>query len=192
MQKIYKTIFQLRRATSSEWLEKNPVLRLAEPAYEIDTYKLKIGDGETPYNDLPYINDSYEPFEYIVNERTHEYFPEVGNSKTIYKAEEENSLYQWNSYESKYTLLSSTSSGENSLAGIQINGLDLEKDENKKSNIPIASGDKLGVVLSSNEDNKVSIMTDGSMKINNITIDSIKQENNEIFILNGGSATEGV
>ena len=94
MQKIYKTIFQLRRATSSEWLEKNPVLRLAEPAYEIDTYKLKIGDGETPYNDLPYINDSYEPFEYIVNERTHEDFPEVGNSKTIYKAEEENSLYQ--------------------------------------------------------------------------------------------------
>ena len=64
--------------------------------------------------------------------------------------------------------------------------------ENKKSNIPIASEDKLGVVLSSNEDNKVSIMTDGSMKINNITIDSIKQEDNEVFILNGGSATEGV
>lgn len=192
MQKIYKTIFQLRRATSSEWLEKNPVLRLAEPAYEIDTYKLKIGDGETSYNNLPYINDSHESFEYIINERIHEDFPEIGNSKTIYKAEEENSLYQWNSYESKYMLLSSNSSEENSLAGIQINGLDLEKDENKKSNIPIASEDKLGVVLSSNEDNKVSIMADGSMKINSITIDSIKQEDNEVFVLNGGNAVEGV
>lgn len=38
------------------WKEKNPVLMQDEPGYERDTGKLKIGDGTTEYNDLPYFN----------------------------------------------------------------------------------------------------------------------------------------
>ena len=40
-----KAIIQLRRATEPEWIEKDPILRLGEPAYSTDINKLKIGDG---------------------------------------------------------------------------------------------------------------------------------------------------
>lgn len=110
--KIYKTIFQIRRATSSEWMSVNPVLRLAEPAFESDTYKLKIGDGQTPYNNLPYIGgssggDTSESIEYVINAQTHYDFPSIGKSNIIYKAESENNLYQWNASGLKYVLLGS-------------------------------------------------------------------------------------
>lgn len=54
--KTYKTSFKLRRGTSTEWEEKNPVLLDGEPGFEIDTYKLKIGDGLLSWNDLPYVS----------------------------------------------------------------------------------------------------------------------------------------
>ena len=48
--------FQLRRATSSNWTSTNPVLKGGEPGFEIDTNKLKIGDGITAWQTLPYIS----------------------------------------------------------------------------------------------------------------------------------------
>jgi hypothetical protein len=45
---------QLRRGTSSEWADANPVLALGEMALEIDSDQFKIGDGFTEWNDLPY------------------------------------------------------------------------------------------------------------------------------------------
>lgn len=42
--------------TSTELAEKNPVLYAGELCYESDTLKYKIGDGETPWNDLEYIS----------------------------------------------------------------------------------------------------------------------------------------
>jgi len=50
--KVYPIRF--RRGTAAEWASKNPVVPLAEPAYESDTGYFKIGDGETLYNDLEY------------------------------------------------------------------------------------------------------------------------------------------
>ena len=47
--------FQLRRAISSNWTSTNPILQAGEPGFESDTYKLKIGDGITTWNLLPYI-----------------------------------------------------------------------------------------------------------------------------------------
>lgn len=46
---------KLRRATATEWALSNVVLSLAEPGYETDTGKLKIGDGVTSWNSLAYI-----------------------------------------------------------------------------------------------------------------------------------------
>ena len=55
-QTIYlNTIFQLRRGQASQWENKNPVLRPGEPGFELDTGKLKIGNGEAEWNLLPYI-----------------------------------------------------------------------------------------------------------------------------------------
>jgi len=50
--------FQLRRSISSNWSSTNPILQAGEPGFETDTYKLKIGDGITPWNLLPYISGS--------------------------------------------------------------------------------------------------------------------------------------
>lgn len=42
----------LRRDTSINWEKNNPVLLLGEPGYETDTGNLKIGDGNSKWNDL--------------------------------------------------------------------------------------------------------------------------------------------
>jgi len=45
---------QLRRDTAANWSAVNPVLAQAEPALEIDTGRMKFGDGATAWDDLPY------------------------------------------------------------------------------------------------------------------------------------------
>jgi hypothetical protein len=44
----------LRRDTSTNWTTNNPVLLLGEPGFETNTSRMKIGDGSTLWNDLPY------------------------------------------------------------------------------------------------------------------------------------------
>lgn len=52
---------QLRRGTTVSWATENPILFSGEPGFEKDTRKLKIGDGRTPWNDLPYSStDGFE------------------------------------------------------------------------------------------------------------------------------------
>ncbi|GAA4175701.1 hypothetical protein [Gryllotalpicola koreensis] len=45
---------QYRQDTAAHFAAKNAVYAVGEPTYETDTKKTKIGDGVTPYNDLPY------------------------------------------------------------------------------------------------------------------------------------------
>jgi len=47
-------LIQLRRGTSSEWSSSNPVLANGEIVVETDTRQVKIGDGVSLYNSLPY------------------------------------------------------------------------------------------------------------------------------------------
>ena len=50
-----KTIkLRFREDTAENWRLANPILDSSEPAREIDTGKIKYGDGITRYNDLPY------------------------------------------------------------------------------------------------------------------------------------------
>ena len=53
-----KAIIQLRRAKEPEWIEKNPILRLGEPAYSTDVNRLKIGDGIHPWSEIEYLLQS--------------------------------------------------------------------------------------------------------------------------------------
>jgi polygalacturonase len=46
--------FRNRRATLAKWAQLNPVLGDGELGYETDTRRLKFGDGETAWVDLPY------------------------------------------------------------------------------------------------------------------------------------------
>lgn len=51
----YRILF--RRADATEWAANNPVLKSGEPGYERDTRRLKIGDGSTHWNQLPYLTE---------------------------------------------------------------------------------------------------------------------------------------
>lgn len=55
---------QSRRGTAAQWTSANPVLFDGEPGYEKDTGKMKIGDGTTAWNSLPYFASSPTPTSY--------------------------------------------------------------------------------------------------------------------------------
>lgn len=97
---------QLKRGSASRWKELNLVLAAGEPGFVTDENKLKIGDGVTPWNDLPYVGENS-----VVNASTHYDFPSVGKVNVIYKAESEKMIYQWNSIALKYEALNSAESG---------------------------------------------------------------------------------
>lgn len=82
---------QFKRGTSKRWKELNLILHAGEPGFVTDENRFKIGDGVTAWNDLPYIGESE-----VYNAKTHYDFPSVGRENTIYKAENEQQVYQWN------------------------------------------------------------------------------------------------
>lgn len=51
-----ETIMRIRRGTRTQWLDRNPVLASGEPALELDTMRLKVGNGLAVWSDLPYIS----------------------------------------------------------------------------------------------------------------------------------------
>ena len=93
---------QLKRGKSASWSSLNLILNAGEPGFEIDTGKLKIGNGTTPWNDLPYLGEDKT---LIINANTHYDFPAIGDADIIYKASQENQLYQWNNDTYDYELL---------------------------------------------------------------------------------------
>lgn len=96
---VYQTI-QLKRGKAAAWIKQNPILLAGEAGFELDTNKLKIGDGSTPWNSLPYQNDNS-----VINAETHFDFPNIGRVDVIYKASKEQKLYQWNPELSAYEAL---------------------------------------------------------------------------------------
>lgn len=102
MAQVVNTTFKLKRGTAARWAEVNPILEQGEPGFVYDANRLKIGDGKTAWNDLPYIDGKREVnnFDYK-NE-----FPAIGDEDIIYKAEKEQSLYQFNANTLEYEKLS--------------------------------------------------------------------------------------
>jgi hypothetical protein len=49
-----ETEIKLRKGTAAAWASANPVLSAGEPGFETDTKKLKLGNGSTAWNSLPY------------------------------------------------------------------------------------------------------------------------------------------
>lgn len=48
------TRIQFRRGSASEWASSNPVLAHGEIALELDTDRIKVGNGVDAWNDRPY------------------------------------------------------------------------------------------------------------------------------------------
>lgn len=95
-------LIKFKRGKSTSWTTKNLLLEAGEPGFETDTKRLKIGDGSTLWNDLPYIGEQN-----IQNYATHYDFPSVGKTNYLYKAETEEKIYQWDSATLSYEVISS-------------------------------------------------------------------------------------
>lgn len=52
--KTLNTKIQLRNGTAAEWTTKDPILLKGEMGIEIDTHKIKVGDGKTAWSALAY------------------------------------------------------------------------------------------------------------------------------------------
>ena len=102
MATVVNTTFKLKRGTAARWAEVNPILQQGEPGFVYDSNRLKIGDGITPWNDLPYIDGKTE----VANFEISSEFPTVGDPNIIYKAADELSLYQYNAETQLYEKLS--------------------------------------------------------------------------------------
>ena len=51
-------IIQIRRDLAANWTSANPILAQGEFGYELNTGKMKIGDGSTAWISLPYKFDA--------------------------------------------------------------------------------------------------------------------------------------
>lgn len=117
MAKRVKTIFQVRRALSEEWNQVNPILRVGEPGFAIDTYELKIGNGVSRWKELPVSGSSGSTSGlYVAPNKTD--FPLVGDEGVIYRAKDEKSLYQWNEQKRSYEELCVSSITANDIDSI--------------------------------------------------------------------------
>ena len=90
---------QLKRGKSSSWINLNPILKPGEPGFEIDTGKIKIGNGTNDWKSLSYLGEDKK---LIVNANTALDFPPIGEVDVIYKASQEKQLYQWNDILNSY------------------------------------------------------------------------------------------
>ena len=93
----------LSRGYEAAWDKNNPILACGEPGFVIDKNALKIGDGVKTWKELDFIGGASGG---VFNAETHYEFPSVGSVDMIYKAESERKIYQWNSEELKYEVLS--------------------------------------------------------------------------------------
>lgn len=80
-------------------------------------------------------------------------------------------------------------------AGAQVNDLEVVKIagtalpiSDKAVDIPIATAEAVGVVMSSAAENKVSVGADGTMEVNSVNVNKLAQTDGEALILNGGSS----
>jgi len=48
-------LIQIRRDSSVAWNNVNPILNQGEPGFELDSGRLKVGDGNTRWTELPYL-----------------------------------------------------------------------------------------------------------------------------------------
>lgn len=76
----------------------------------------------------------------------------------------------------------------NVIEKIKINGTELTVGADKSVNIPFATNNTIGVVLSSDDENKISVKADGTMEVNNLNVNKLTQTDGDTLILNGGHA----
>jgi len=80
---VVKTIIKFKRGLASEWTDVNPILQAGEPGFETDTNKVKIGNGVSTWNTLPYLAGGGSGSEVSADEKSIS-IKYVGGTKTFY------------------------------------------------------------------------------------------------------------
>lgn len=62
------TSITLRKGTSSQWTDTNPVLASGEPGYDLTNRIFKIGDGISPWNELGSLNSKIVRGSFLLNQ----------------------------------------------------------------------------------------------------------------------------
>ena len=105
---IINTTFKFRRGTAKDWTDVNPVLAEGEPGVETDTLKLKIGNGTSAWQDLPYLTgESSDPESIFIYNAilVVEDLPEIGNEESLYKVAATQKLYYWDNNKGEFICL---------------------------------------------------------------------------------------
>lgn len=90
------TQIKLRRATAEQWTTANPILAAGEAGFEVDTNKLKIGNGSDTWNALDYISSEIDLSPYLT----------MASASTTYATKQELEAFDL----SEYLTISSASS----------------------------------------------------------------------------------
>ena len=105
-----------RNDISSNWEDINPILLKGEIGIEIDTNKIKIGDGVKTWTQLDYVNSSAS---LIVVENFSD-LPEEGANDKLYKVSSSQLLYTWNSLTNTYAPLGQSGGTDEGEKGYKI------------------------------------------------------------------------
>ena len=76
---------QLKRDNAANWTVNNPILLPGEPGFEVDTNKLKLGNGVSRWNDLSYITDGIQidqSAQYILDNPNNVFYGDGSNLTT--------------------------------------------------------------------------------------------------------------
>lgn len=106
----------------------------------------------------------------------------------VYQVEDEGTMYiydgdSWEKFSSGIDL----SGYENVIETIKVAGVALHVDD-KEVDIPIATDDAAGVVMSSNAENAVSVLEGGTMEVNSLNINKLTQDDGDVLVLDGGTS----
>ena len=156
-----KASLVLKHGNAADWANTNPTLIKGELGIELDTGLLKVGDGKTVYTSLPYLNVTPAQFATLSNKIEGALIiqkPEVFAKNNIPIFDENGNLID-----------SGVSIGEYS------------------DRLP-ASDSTLGMVLSSGDDNSISVDENGKMSLNRVSISNLYVPDGEELTFSAGNS----
>lgn len=165
---VVKASLIVKNGTANEWQMVNPTLIKGELGIEIDTGLLKVGNGTTPFNELQYINIPKAILDNSINTLNNQ----IEAALTGYMQKPSNFI-------------------ENHLPIFNANGdlIDSGKTINEYIEGEIASDTVPGGVISSSDDNSVSVDENGKMIINRVSVSNLYVGEEDEFILSNGDST---
>lgn len=179
-----QTVIQVKRGTTLEWLaNKDFVPASGEPCLDLDFNRVKYGNGIDTYENLEWADESFITIDHVPTAS------EMQDGIFYLLPSDENETFAvYAKVLNKVLSLSVRDphpSGSGEINSITINGVELQVTEGVVD-LPIATQEKIGLVKGSNEDNKISILEDGTMEVNSLDVTRLTQTNGDSFVLDGG------